>query len=93
MEALGDMDPGQTSKMRLGAEPRRPINQAAADASLRGLDTRNPYQSFWLSNNADTIRDLEFGLLPTAARSRNPNGMVRVTMANLMLALEGGRTK
>lgn len=93
MDALGSMAPGQTSKMRLGTEPRRPVNQAAVDASLRGLNTKNPYQSFWLSNNSETIRDLEYGLLPSAERSRSPAGMVRVTMQNLMLALEGGRTK
>lgn len=93
MEALGNMDPGQTSKMRLGTEPRRPVNQAAVDASKRSLNLRNPYKSFWFTNNASTIRDLEYGLLPTAERSRSPNGMVRVTMQNLILALEGGRTK
>lgn len=93
MPALGSMEPGATNSMPLGAEPRRPINQAAADASFGQISTRNPYQQFWLANNDPDIMDLEYGKLPTPARSRSPRGMVRVTVQNLMLALEGGAKK
>lgn len=91
--ALGSGDPGHTNTMPLGTEPLRPINQAAVDNSFAKISLRNPYQRFWFSNNSDTIRDLEYGLLPTAAKSRSPHGIVRVTMQNLLLALEGGAAK
>ena len=93
MEALGTIAKGPTNSMPLGVEPRRPINQAAADASFAQISTRNPYQQFWLSNNSPDIMGLEYGELPTRASSRSPRGMVRVTVQNLMLALEGGAKK
>lgn len=91
--ALGTMPPGPTNSMPLGTEPRRPINQAAADASFAKISTKNPYQQFWLSNNSPDILGLEYGELPTKTTSRSPRGMVRVTVQNLMLALEGGAKK
>jgi len=92
--AMGTMPPGATNSMPLGAEPRRPVNQAEADASLARINwQRNPYQQFWFSNNAPDIMGLEYGLLPSPSRSRSPKGMVRVTVQNLILALEGGAKK
>jgi hypothetical protein len=90
LPALGSGPPGPTNSMPLGAEPRRPANQAAADASFAQLNMKNPYQQFWLSNNASDIADLEYGKLPTPGTSRNSKGMVRVTLQNLLLSLEGG---
>ncbi|MDW9531874.1 hypothetical protein RWE87_13280 [Sinorhizobium meliloti] len=92
-EALGTMDPGPTNSMPLGAEPRRAINQAAADETLAAISTRNPFKQFWLTNNSPDILDLEYGKLPTPSSSRSPRGMVRVTVQNLLLALEGGAKK
>ncbi|MEQ8308005.1 MAG: hypothetical protein RIA09_15720 [Hoeflea sp.] len=89
-EALGSMPPGPTNSMPLGSEPRRPVNQAAADASFAAISTRDPFRQFWLSNNSENIEGLEYGQLPTPGRSRSPKGMVRVTVQSLMLALEGG---
>lgn len=91
--ALGSMPPGPTNSMALGAEPRRPVNQAAVDASFAKLNLRNPYQQFWFSNNSPDIIDLEYGKLPTPGTSRSSKGMVRVTVQNLILALEGGAKK
>jgi hypothetical protein len=88
--ALGSMPPGPTNSMPLGSEPRRPVNQAAVDASFAALSTRDPFRQYWFSNNSRNIEELEYGQLPTASRSRNPKGMVRVTVQSLMLALEGG---
>ena len=87
LPALGSGDPGPTSTMPLGAEPRRPANQAAVDASFATLDLSKPMRAFWLSNNSDNIVDLEYGMLPTPGRSRNPAGMVRVTFEEVLQAL------
>lgn len=86
---IGHNDPGITSTMPLGPEPRRAANQAAADATLKSLDLSNPFQSFWLSNNSASVAGLEYGVLPTHKNKqrRNPAGMFRVTMQDLLLAL------
>ena len=87
LPALGSGDPGHTGSMPLGAEPRRPANQAAVDASFATLDLSKPMRSFWLSNNSENIVDLEYGMLPTPGRSRNPAGMVGVTFEEVLQAL------
>ena len=91
--AIGSGPTGHTSTMTLGSEPRRPANQAATDASFATLNTANPYQQFWLANDSENISDLEYGLLPTHIASRSPGGMVRITVQNLLLALESGAKK
>jgi hypothetical protein len=88
LPALGNGEPGQTSKMKLGTEPRRAVNQAAVDASFAALDLSQPLRAFWLSNNSSEILDLEYGKLPTPGRSRNPAGMAAVTFQEA-LALFG----
>lgn len=90
MPALGEGDPGQTSKMRLGSEPRRPANQAPVDASLARLNFKDPFRQYWLSNNSKTIAGLEYGQLPNPQMSRSPNGMVRITVQELLLKLQTG---
>lgn len=71
--------PGPTNSMALGTEPRRGPNEDASRETLLALDFSNPFQSFILSNNADDIEGLEYGELPTAERSRSPNGMFGLT--------------
>lgn len=87
LPALGSGDPGQTSKMKLGTEPRRPANQAAVDATFAALDLSKPLRSFWLTNNSAEIMDLEYGKLPTPGRSRSPSGMAAVTFQEILAAV------
>ena len=87
LPALGSGDPGQTSKMALGAEPRRPANQAAVDATFAALDLSKPMRAYWLSNRSSEIMDLEYGKLPTPGRSRNPAGMAAVTFQEALALL------
>lgn len=86
-EEIDNGPPGTTSQMQIGSEPRRAPNQSASDKTVLDLSFRNPYRQFWLSNNSESIIDLEYGNLPTPAMSRQPAGMVRVTMQDLLLEL------
>lgn len=78
-EPIDNGPPGPTNSMPLGVEPRRATNEDAARETLMALDFTNPFQTFILTNNADDIEGLEFGLLPTPAKSRSPNGMFALT--------------
>lgn len=78
-EAIDNGPTGPTNSMQLGAEPRRDVNERAAAASLARVDFSNPFQAFFLTNSADDIEGLEFGLLPTPEKSRSPNGMFGLT--------------
>lgn len=70
---------GPTNSMPLGAEPRREANERASRETLLSIDFTDPFQNFILSNNADDIAGLEYGLLPTPERSRSPSGMFGLT--------------
>lgn len=78
-------EPGRTNEMALGEEPRRPANQAIADASLNSL----PFGSLsgkriYLTNNAPQFSGLENGLLPESPFvQRSPNGMVAITLTEV----------
>lgn len=87
LPALGSGDPGRTSQMALGTEPRRAANQAAVDASFAALDLSKPLRSFWLTNRSSEIMDLEYGKLPSPGRSRNPAGMAAVTFQEALALL------
>lgn len=76
-------DIGQTRNAPLGSEGRRASNQAKVDGTLASLDFSNPFQVFWLTNNAESIMDLEFGKLPTSKDSRSPSGMARISLMEL----------
>ena len=78
-DAINNGPPGPTNSMPLGAEPRRDVNERAARESLVALDFQNPFQTFILVNNDPDIAGLEYGLLPTAEKSRSPNGMFGLT--------------
>lgn len=84
LPAIGTGDPGQTSKMSLGSEPRRPANQAAVDASFAALDLSKPMRAYWLSNRSTEIMDLEYGKLPSPGRSRSPAGMAAITFQEIL---------
>lgn len=76
----GDKDPGPTNSMRVGSEPRRPENQAIADASLDRLNLENPFQIFYLTNNTPHMRRIEFGLPPRdGLKARAPKGVFRLS--------------
>lgn len=81
---------GQTNEMPLGTEPRRAANAAASTATLEALKFTNPFRQYWLSNNANDIIQLEYGLLPDPERSRQPGGMYRVTLQELIMRLQSG---
>ena len=87
LEAAGTAPPGHTSQMPLGAEPRRAPNMSSPNQSLKSLSFTNPFVKYILTNNSENIIELEFGQLPSPSTSRNPAGMLRVTVENLRLVL------
>lgn len=91
LEAIDNGPPGPTNSMPLGSEPRRPPNQASSDATFMALSYNNPFRNYILTNNAPDIIKLEYGQLPTAASSRSPAGMVRITVQELLEKLKTGR--
>ena len=78
-DAISNGPPGPTNSMALGTEPRRDVNESASRETLLSLDFSDPFKSFILTNNADDIEGLEYGLLPTRESSRSPNGMFGLT--------------
>lgn len=83
--APGTGDPGKTSTMALGTEPRRPAAQAVADKNFKEFIARlrkskNPFQPIYLTNLAPHAQMLEDGLLQTPETSRAPEGMLRITI-------------
>lgn len=90
LPALGGGQPGETSQMPLGSEPRRGPNEDDARATMKGLSFGRPYRRFWLVNNAPNVAALEAGLLPDADRSRAPQGMLGITLTELESRLAAG---
>jgi len=89
--AVGNEPTGRTNDMPLGMEPRRPANQMVADASYNAIDFSNPFQKFIFSNNSPSIEGLEYGLYPLPPlNQRSPQGMVRLTFAEVSEMLESG---
>lgn len=87
----GGVATGHTNAMPIGVEPRRPMAQSEADASLLGLSFTNPYQHFYLNNNTDHIGGLEYGNYPLPPlRQRSPAGMFRVTVTAIHARLQAG---
>jgi hypothetical protein len=84
--------PGHTNAMPLGPEPRRAPNEVVSMTSLEMLDTSNPFQMFWLTNNDPDIGGLEMGELPGAPlQSRSPNGMMRLSIEFVMAKMAAGQ--
>lgn len=91
LPALGGGQPGQTSGMMLGAEPRRSANEEDARATKNQIDLGRPWRKFYLSNNAPNVGALEAGLAPDAARSRAPSGMLGITLLELEAFLRASK--
>lgn len=73
-------DPGKTSKMELGSEPRRRANEARPRRSLAAaLKAREPVD-IYLTNTSEHAVELEAGLLPDPASSRARAGFVRLAI-------------
>lgn len=83
-------DPGYTSGMGLGSEPRRGANEAAARESLSALSFKNPFTVYWLSNNSPDIGLIEDGASGLPGKSRAPNGVFAITMADVIAKLKSG---
>ncbi len=78
-QPIGAGDPGHTSTMALGSEPRRPANQAIVDRSLQAiLALKKIPPVIYLTNVGEVATEMEYGMVPTAERSRTPNGMLRL---------------
>lgn len=75
-------DPGPTSGMPLGAEPRRAANEAIARQSLSSIDFTQPLSVAYVQNASPHIIALEYGELPSEERSRTPAlGIVETAIA------------
>jgi len=81
---------GHTSDMGLGEEPRRHANQEAAQETLKALDFGNPFQTFVMTNASPDIGLIEDGAAGLPGKSRAPNGVFAITMAEVMNKLKAG---
>lgn len=84
LSAIGSGDPGHTGFMPLGAEPRRPANEAAVMAQLRGVLPKDKLHDLYLTN---TVRPEQWDLVdngaaPRRSRARNPGGVTKIAIAN-----------
>lgn len=70
-------DPGPTSQMSLGSEPRRPENEAAARADMEGaLSALQNLQDITVGNNSRNFDAVDAGEAPVPGRARNPGGVM-----------------
>lgn len=81
-----------TNALPLGAERLRRRAEAVALATLSGVDYSDPFQEFYISNNAPHIAGLEYGALPSEPYTpRSPSGMFRITNQELLMLLASGK--
>lgn len=81
---------GGTSSMALGSEPRRPVNQQAAQATLAELDFSDPFRVYTIANNSPDMPLIEDGSSGLPGRSRAPNGVFAITVADVMAIIDSG---
>jgi hypothetical protein len=81
---------GYTSQMGLGEEPRRKANQDAAQATLHALNFENPFTVYTLANHSPDIGMIEDGSSGIAGKSRAPNGVFAITVAEVMEKVKAG---
>jgi hypothetical protein len=83
-------DPGQTSMMPLGAEPRRPANEAAPRASFAKLLGQKKLPTLiFLTNASEGAVPLELREWPTPDRSRTPHGgIIKLAVAQVEAGLK-----
>lgn len=78
-----------TNRLPLGAERLRGGAEAVAKATLARVDYSDPFNVFWITNNAEHIAGLEAGELPSEPFTpRSPQGMFGVTLQELLALLE-----
>lgn len=81
-----------TNPLPLGAERLRGQAEAISRATLANVNLANPYQAFYITNNAPNISGLEHGELPMEPyRQRSPNGMFRITLMDISAAIRTGK--
>lgn len=89
-DAIDTGPTGYTSRMALGAEPRRAANEAAARQSLQALDFTDPFHVYYLTNLAEDMTLIEEGSAGLPGRYRAPNGVFAITMAEVEARLKSG---
>ncbi|AXQ69738.1 hypothetical protein HOU03_gp529 [Caulobacter phage CcrSC] len=89
--AEGDLPPGPTNKMPLGAEPRRPANEASEIGDFenfrRQLAAQTKPVNIYVTNTAPNAVSLEYGMLPTPATSRRKKGMLLLSLVETLAAM------
>lgn len=88
----GGIPPGPTNTMALGQEPRRAINESAQKEQFTrflGMMVTLPMPgNIYLTNNAPNAVAAEYGTVPSAERSRTPNGgIVRMALIETLTAM------
>ena len=88
----GGIPPGPTNTMALGAEPRRAANEDAQRADfqmfLSELLAQPKVPNIYLTNPAPNAMGVEYGMLPSAERSRTPaGGVVRLAVYEALAAM------
>lgn len=76
--AIGSGNPGPTSTMSLGAEPRRAANESAAMSGMIGILPKRKLKTIVFTNTIDSAKwDLiDSGSAPSPGAARNPGGVV-----------------
>jgi len=78
-----------TNKLAVGAERLRGGAAAVAMGTLARVRYNDPFQTYWITNNAPHIAGLEAGELPREPFTpRSPQGMFGVTLQELIALLE-----
>jgi len=80
---IGGVDPGPTSNMAMGAEPRRPANEAAALGEVRAaVAAMRTLENVTIGNSSDNFNRADSGAAPTPQTARNPGGIVRPALSS-----------
>jgi hypothetical protein len=78
-----------TNQLPLGAEENRGRAENVSRATLASVNYNDPFQVFWIVNNAPSIGGLEAGELPEEPYTpRSPQGMFGVTLQELSALLD-----
>jgi len=83
--AIGSGEPGPTNHLPLGAEPRRPANEAAARADLEAaLGGMTKLADVFGTNTVAATKwaMLDSGVAPAPGKARNPGGITVPALQN-----------
>lgn len=87
---IGSGPTGETKSMALGAEPRRPANEAAALGEVRGaVAGMRALEDVFISNASDNFNRADSGAAPTPQQARNPGGITRPALSSARGKLKG----